>query len=1085
MKKFLKGLLASFVLLTSLSAVADQVLVIDAGYSTVTTNVQGRLQAAGHTVTVTTDISNIPTGTGTYQQVWDLRYSAALTSGETTNYTQFVTAGGFAYFVTENPGCCMSRNNSVAALITGLGGGSTQIGPGWANNVESNVNTTYMTSGITVNYAAVAAIVNSQGIPLISDGSNVVSGMSWIGRAGALGSGVTGTIVTVADTNWLDSTRFAVGGTTAQQQNVTALDDIIRGIVAGTVAGTISSSGNGAGATNGNSGGGQQAPTTFDHANASENVTTNTMTAGAFTGNGGTLTANSAALTVTNPITLSTGGLTYDANGQNSTLDGVISGSGGATFTGSGVTTLTATNTYTGSTTINSGANLVNNGSIASSSGVLNNGTFTNNGAAPGVTNNGTFTNGVNGTAASLTNAGTATNNGTITGTVTNNSGTFTNAGTTGDWYNAATVNNTGTMGNGTNVSSFTNGGTVGTVQNNTGGTFTNNGTTGAVANNDTFTNNQGATTGAVANTGTFTNAGTTGEVTGNTGTFTNSGTTGAVTNNTNGTFNNSGTTGDWINNGTVTNTGTMGNGTNYVTFTNGGTVGTVDNQGTFTNNNTTGVVTNTGTFTNSGTTTTVTNNTNGVFTNSGTTGDWTNYGTVTNTGTMGNGINYITFTNNNTVGTVDNQGTFTNSGTTGNLTNSGTFVNSGNVGTVTNSGTFTYNGGTIGAVTNSGTFDASGLGSNVSLSNYTQTAGSTILNGTQKLNVSGAANLGGNLTILNGPTALGKYTYVTGAPITGTYGSYTGTGVLRYTPSGVQVWVMPDGTVVQGQVNNQANNMNTMNSLASSSLTSALGSECYGYGATDSCISINYGNTKVASGDLNSGGVTVVKRFDPNWRAGVYTNESFNQPTVGNIKYGAKGPAWGGFVGWAEGADGLGFGAQLAAITGKGDYTIGSNKTPVQSDAIQIKGTYSIPLNMDTTFTDYIGLRYSQFKVNGYTEQGPVFPLTYGSINQTATDLIVGASVTKRLTDNLTGNASVGVLQNLNYNAGSVNASSDMGNFTSKLSGGHYTSASLGAGLTYEVAKDQRVGANVGWQQRNLYNANITSYGVSYTVGF
>ena len=97
----------------------------------------------------------------------------------------------------------MSRNNSVAALITGLGGGSTQIGPGWANNVESNVNTTYMTTGITVNYAAVAAIVNSQGIPLISDASNVVSGMSWIGRAGALNSGVLGTIVTVADTNWL------------------------------------------------------------------------------------------------------------------------------------------------------------------------------------------------------------------------------------------------------------------------------------------------------------------------------------------------------------------------------------------------------------------------------------------------------------------------------------------------------------------------------------------------------------------------------------------------------------------------------------------------------------------------------------------------------------------------------------------------------------------------------------------------------------------------------------------------------------------------------------------------------------------
>jgi hypothetical protein len=254
MKKILATLFALFAFVSV--AQADSVLIIDAQYDQVTNNVKGRLEAAGHTVTITTDVSQIPTVTSTHQQVWDLRYAAALTTGEQTTYQTYVTNGGFAYFVTENPGCCQSRNNSVAALITALGGGTTTIGANYAmtNNVSSNVNTTYMTAGITVNYAAVSAIVNSQGIPLISDGAGAVSGMSWIGRAGALGQGVTGTIVTVADTNWLDASRFSTSGTTAQQQNVTALDDIIRGIVAGTVAGTISSSGNGAGAQNGNTG---------------------------------------------------------------------------------------------------------------------------------------------------------------------------------------------------------------------------------------------------------------------------------------------------------------------------------------------------------------------------------------------------------------------------------------------------------------------------------------------------------------------------------------------------------------------------------------------------------------------------------------------------------------------------------------------------------------------------------------------------------------------------------------------------------------------------------------------------------------
>lgn len=241
--KLIKRALVALSLCLSFAAHADNVLIIDANYNNVNTNVQSRLQAAGHTVTITSDVSLVPTGTGTYQQVWDLRYSNALSAGEVTKYTSFITAGGFAYFVTENPGCCMSRNNSIASLVTGLGGGSTQIGPGWADNVNTNMNTTYMTQGITVNYLAVAAIVNSSGIPLIQDGQGNVSGMSWIGRAGALGSGVTGTIVTVADVNWLSEAYGA--------QNQTALDDIITGIVAGTVGGTISASGNGAAASNG------------------------------------------------------------------------------------------------------------------------------------------------------------------------------------------------------------------------------------------------------------------------------------------------------------------------------------------------------------------------------------------------------------------------------------------------------------------------------------------------------------------------------------------------------------------------------------------------------------------------------------------------------------------------------------------------------------------------------------------------------------------------------------------------------------------------------------------------------------------
>ena len=72
---------ALLIALATTPAFSDQVLIIDAQYDQVTNNVKGRLEAAGHTVTVTTNLALIPTVTTTYQQVWDLRYAAALTSG--------------------------------------------------------------------------------------------------------------------------------------------------------------------------------------------------------------------------------------------------------------------------------------------------------------------------------------------------------------------------------------------------------------------------------------------------------------------------------------------------------------------------------------------------------------------------------------------------------------------------------------------------------------------------------------------------------------------------------------------------------------------------------------------------------------------------------------------------------------------------------------------------------------------------------------------------------------------------------------------------------------------------------------------
>jgi hypothetical protein len=92
---------------------------------------------------------------------------------------------------------------------------------------------------------------------------------------------------------------------------------------------------------------------------------------------------------------------------------------------------------------------------------------------------------------------------------------------------------------------------------------------------------------------------------------------------------------------------------------------------------------------------------------------------------------------------------------------------------------------------------------------------------------------------------------------------------------------------------------------------------------------------------------------------------------------------------------------------------------------------------------------------------------------------------VAKQFTNKVSGSASLGVVRNLSYDAGTLTSTSDMGNFTAPLPGSGYTSASAGTGLSYEVVKNQKLGLNIGWQQKSLINNSIASYGLSYTVGF
>jgi hypothetical protein len=236
MKNIIKYITYASVLFWGTLASADNVLIIG-GEGDSRVAVQNELTAAGHTYTYASTHPGDLTG---YQQVWDMRINDAISASEAALYDTFLQNNGYLYLSGENSGFA-TRNNSISAFVSTLGGGTVTVS-GSANNTQT-ANTTYFPNGETVTYAAAADIDNTGGTGrvLTSDGNGGVTAMMWLGNAGDFGQGYNGTVVVVADINWSQSAFYSAN-------NELFLRQLIAGVAAGTTSGTISDTGTGVGA---------------------------------------------------------------------------------------------------------------------------------------------------------------------------------------------------------------------------------------------------------------------------------------------------------------------------------------------------------------------------------------------------------------------------------------------------------------------------------------------------------------------------------------------------------------------------------------------------------------------------------------------------------------------------------------------------------------------------------------------------------------------------------------------------------------------------------------------------------------------
>jgi Autotransporter beta-domain len=476
---------------------------------------------------------------------------------------------------------------------------------------------------------------------------------------------------------------------------------------------------------------------------------------------------------------------------------------------------------------------------------------------------------------------------------------------------------------------------------------------------------------------------------------------------------------------------------------------------------------------------------------NGGTIASITNAGTISAAGGLYEGI-----VNNGTITTITNYGSGAITGSSGGpgIINNGTLTTL-NVG---GSGTLKYNGAMptyLNTIINGGTYGK------LSLIGNSNTGQSTF--GIYGGGVSGVAastlNRGTYSTVLSG--------VATGNIIGATKGNYNGfTWSLSETDTINGIWNLlvtgaSTADTQQSLVNTASALQNTF-TLQNSVLANSFSYDCNVFGANDVCISAGGRNTQVsAANGLNNTSALLIAayRVMPFVRVGAYADQNLSVNNTGStVNLGNNTPLVGLFGAWNERLDGTGTEVKVSAAYGQKNTTVtrqvvgtseaGSGSSQLNSQGAQVTAKYGFGIVENVIVSPYVGMRYTQNNMNGYSEQATssvTAPLTYSALNTNATTALAGVGASYRFIPQATAFASAGVESDTNTNNGTYSATGVAGltpiNFNANPVRTRPT-ATLGA--YYDIEKNQRLGITGIYRQEPYQAVQTTTVLATYTVG-
>ena len=238
--------------------------------------------------------------------------------------------------------------------------------------------------------------------------------------------------------------------------------------------------------------------------------------------------------------------------------------------------------------------------------------------------------------------------------------------------------------------------------------------------------------------------------------------------------------------------------------------------------------------------------------------------------------------------------------------------------------------------------------------------------------------------------------------------------------------------------------------------------------------------------------------KFNNHFRIAGFIDQQVNSSTPNSINLDNKGPLVGMSLVWNQHPDHLGYQVKVANAyqskdlsitrTATGDAEAGRGDTSMEVQSYVAEVSYQFSDGVKTFYRPYVAVRRAIIQQDGYTETGVDNPLTFNTLEDKSTTVIMGMKLKYKLSNQVTLNGALGAEHDVDNDIDKLQATSstitgltavDINSSINKTR----PVATLGA--TYHISPNQTLSAQTQYQELAYTSTSAKTAYVNYTVGF